>query len=242
MLPFETRLRLSARTESVFNSRYDFGRSHRNWILITPKGIESLAEWLFSNVGDTPRVPLVVGLVGLILWTLEVILLFITWRPGKGTEKDRGSFVFIASAWTFAITFSVFDGLTFRLSTLPYHLSWIQFIGIPFICLGFALRIPARRALGHALSPLVQTANPHRLVTTGVYSLIRHPAYLGALGQLVGIALCFGSLIGIATGVLAGIPALVYRIRVEEQALREWFGQEYEQYTKRTCRMIPRLW
>jgi protein-S-isoprenylcysteine O-methyltransferase Ste14 len=201
-----------------------------------------LTEWLFSNTANTPQLPLLIGLIGLILWTAEVISLFITWKPGKGTEKDKGSFVFIASAWTLAITFSVFDALTYRLTTLPYHLSWIQYSGIPLIIIGFALRVPARLTLGHALSPFVQTSNPGGLVTKGIYSLIRHPAYLGALGQLVGIALCFGSVLGVATGIFFGIPALLYRIRVEEQALREWFGKDYEQYAARTSRMIPRLW
>jgi protein-S-isoprenylcysteine O-methyltransferase Ste14 len=204
--------------------------------------MNSLTEWLFSNTADTPRLPLLIGLIGLILWTAEVISLFIPWKPGKGTEKDRGSFVLIASAWTLAITFSVFDALTYRLTTLPYHLSWIQYSGIPLIIIGFGLRVPARLTLGRALTPFVQTSNPGGLITTGIYSLIRHPAYLGALGQLLGITLCFGSVLGVATGIFCGFPALLYRIRVEEQALREWFGNHYEQYATRTSRMIPRIW
>jgi protein-S-isoprenylcysteine O-methyltransferase Ste14 len=39
--------------------------------------------------------------------------------------------------------------------------------------------------------------------------------------------------------VLAVIPAMLYRIRVEERALTERFGDEYTEYCKKTKRLIP---
>ena len=201
-----------------------------------------MTEWLFSNVPETSRIPVSVGLAALVLWVQEVVWLFITWRPRNHVYKDKGSFWLLALVWTSAIMLSVFDALSFRFSTFPKELAWMQFIGFPFLLLGFALRIPARLALGPACAPFVQTGPSHKLVTTGIYAVVRHPAYLGAFGQLVGMSLCLGSLVGLATAVVGGIPALAYRISIEEHALRDWFGQEYDQYVRRTTRLIPHFW
>ena len=96
--------------------------------------------------------------------------------------------------------------------------------------------------LGKAFSPVVQTTNTHKLVTGGIYGIIRHPAYLGTLCLLIGFPLCFGSIVGLGIALFAGIPVLIYRIQIEERALQAWFGEEYEAYSSKTNRLIPYLW
>ena len=53
---------------------------------------------------------------------------------------------------------------------------------------------------------------------------------------------CLGSLLGLIIAIVAGIPAIIYRIRIEEQALGNWFGDAYAEYAERTKRLIPGLW
>ena len=81
----------------------------------------------------------------------------------------------------------------------------------------------------------------HTLVATGVYSLIRHPSYLGLLINSLGWGLAFRSALGVLLTVLL-IPPLLARIRAEENLLRTHFGTEYEAYCARTSRLFPGLY
>lgn len=79
------------------------------------------------------------------------------------------------------------------------------------------------------------------IVTTGVYSKIRHPLYLSLIFMNLGIGFAFGVtwtlIIAIATGVLAIMTALR-----EEKFLLEEFPEEYGQYKKDVrWRLIPKI-
>ena len=78
----------------------------------------------------------------------------------------------------------------------------------------------------------------HRLVTDGVYAVIRHPSYLGLLISSLGWALVFRSAVGVVLAALM-IPPLLARIRAEEKLLRSHFGAKYEIYSSRTARLVP---
>ncbi len=80
-----------------------------------------------------------------------------------------------------------------------------------------------------------------KLVTSGIYRLIRHPQYTGFL------MITFGMLCEWATlPMLVMYPILVllyYRLAKREEAemLKE-FGGEYASYRQRTGMFVPRLW
>jgi len=127
-------------------------------------------------------------------------------------------------------------------TTIRPSFSFIGYGGVPFLVVGIAVRAISRLTLGKQFSGHVQTTDNHRLVTSGIYKTIRHPAYLGFLCLLIGFPVCFGSIAGFAFAVSAAVPALIYRMRVEEAALLQWFGEDYEQYQQRTWRLVPWLW
>ena len=79
------------------------------------------------------------------------------------------------------------------------------------------------------------------LVTDGIYSVIRHPSYLGLLVNSLGWGLAFRSGVGVLL-TMALIPPLLARIRAEEALLGEQFGEEYRAYCARTSRLIPGLY
>jgi protein-S-isoprenylcysteine O-methyltransferase Ste14 len=93
------------------------------------------------------------------------------------------------------------------------------------------------------LSPLVriQRERAHHVVSTGVYRIVRHPMYLGAVLMFVGGPLVTGAASALA--VSAGLVLLVVvRILDEEQLLtRELAG--YADYRRRVrSRLIPFVW
>ena len=64
------------------------------------------------------------------------------------------------------------------------------------------------------------------LVATGPYRYLRHPNYVGVVGELVGAALmAYAPLAGAVSVVVFGV-LLVARIRVEERALMEHSGEQ----------------
>lgn len=132
--------------------------------------------------------------------------------------------------------FWVLQGLSFRLSAPLVA-------GVLLVAFGEYLRITSRRALmgagfGLLNSARLQIVEGHRLVTDGVYSRIRHPLYLGEITKNLGFTLILSSLYGFAF-VLVGGLFLPFRIEIEERMLLEKFGQEYEEYGKRTKKLIP---
>jgi protein-S-isoprenylcysteine O-methyltransferase Ste14 len=97
-----------------------------------------------------------------------------------------------------------------------------------------------KRYLGRFWSSAVAIMKDHQLVRTGPYRLIRHPLYTGMLGMFFGTAIVSGqyhALIGAALGVF------VYwgKIRIEERALSEAFGAEYNDYKRHSSALIPWL-
>ena len=92
--------------------------------------------------------------------------------------------------------------------------------------------------LGRRFSGLVAIQPGHRLVTTGLYGIIRHPSYLGLFVFMLGWGLAFRSGVGVIIAVLM-LFVLLARIRAEERLLRETFGAEYDAYRARTWRLLP---
>ncbi|MGB9959190.1 MAG: methyltransferase family protein [Candidatus Bathyarchaeales archaeon] len=79
------------------------------------------------------------------------------------------------------------------------------------------------------------------LVTTGIYSHVRHPQYLGFLLLTFGIAFLWPTF---STIILWPILALLYYklAKEEEKILEEKFGKEYKEYKNNVPMFIPRLW
>ena len=117
----------------------------------------------------------------------------------------------------------------------------VRWIGVVLYAGGGALRLWPVFVLGRRFSGLVAIQPGHTLVTSGIFSIIRNPSYLGLLVLSLGWALAFRSGVGVLLAAL-NIPPLIARIRSEEALLRAQFGKEYEAYCGRTWRLIPGLY
>lgn len=76
--------------------------------------------------------------------------------------------------------------------------------------------------------------NLDHLVTAGPYRWCRHPLYLSFMVIILGIDLMFGSPVGILATLFLALPSVICRARLEEKALADRFGQEWEAYKERT--------
>ena len=171
----------------------------------------------------------------------SVAAIFTSGNISTGQKEDRANrWVFIpllvigllntyVSPYTDRKEFWCLDGQT------------IRWLGVVLYALGGVFRIWPVFVLGRRFSGLVAIQPDHKLVTTGIYSVIRHPSYLGALIMVLGWALAFRSTLGVLLACLILWPLLL-RINAEEAFLRSHFGQEYDAYCRRTSRLIPGIY
>lgn len=101
------------------------------------------------------------------------------------------------------------------------------------------LAISAVRELGKQWSLEARLIEDHRLVTTGVYQIVRHPIYTAMLGMLAATALVFSHwLVFLISSVIFLIGTKIRTIS-EEKLLREAFPKEYEEYAAKVASLIP---
>jgi protein-S-isoprenylcysteine O-methyltransferase Ste14 len=130
----------------------------------------------------------------------------------------------------------------FRFHMLGRPGTLVSSLGLVLFVAGWWIIYLALRENAFA-APVVkhQKERHHTVVDTGVYGIVRHPMYAGALPLLVGMPLWRESY---AAAFLASVPIgmLVVRILVEERFLRgELKG--YDAYTEKVrYRLIPFLW
>jgi protein-S-isoprenylcysteine O-methyltransferase len=115
----------------------------------------------------------------------------------------------------------------------------LQSLGIGLMLFGVLFRAWAIHVLGRHFSVHVAIQAEHQLVKTGPYRWLRHPAYTGTLLTLMGLPVALGVWpLAFAVGAFF-IAAHIYRIRVEEAAMSEKFGEAYTNYCQKTWRMFP---
>lgn len=118
------------------------------------------------------------------------------------------------------------------------HVLW-QLSGIVVMGAGLMICLVARREIGTnwANGYEYQIKERQSLVRTGIYSLIRHPIYLGLTLLYVGGELAAGSWLWI--GYLAFFLGFYVQGKREERILAAHFGKPYEEYMRHTKMLIP---
>ena len=116
-------------------------------------------------------------------------------------------------------------------------LLWLA--GLALFLVGLVIRWAAIIHLGRFFTVNVAIAEDHRLITTGPYRYVRHPSYSGSLLLFLGLGLCTLNFYALVAIFLPICAAFLWRIHVEETALRAAFGDRYKSYAAKTRRIIP---
>ncbi len=110
----------------------------------------------------------------------------------------------------------------------PFHLLSFAFIGGGFWLLASAWKV------------LYAAQQTHTLATTGPYSYIRHPQYVGFVLIMFGFLVQWPTLL-----TLTMFPVLAYMYvhlaRREEREVLAEFGEQYARYAARTPAFVPHL-
>ena len=132
------------------------------------------------------------------------------------------------------------------------HLALQSTIGMAFIISAGLLRIQCYRALGRHFTFEVSIRKEHQLVTTGPYSIVRHPSYTAMLLMYIGMILWFTSggawlresgilgilpgrmVVFVLTALASGIAgSLCRRVPLEDELLKNLFKQDWEHWARR---------
>jgi protein-S-isoprenylcysteine O-methyltransferase Ste14 len=156
----------------------------------------------------------------------------------SGEREDVGGRRDIASALVGILILTWLMPWMDRRDTWTIDGDVVRWAGITVLLVGGTLRIWPMFVLGRRFSGLVAIQPDHALVTDGPYRYVRNPSYLGMMLGLVGWALVFRSSVGLIAAML-GLPLLAQRIDAEEALLASHFGAAYEEYRRRTWRLVP---
>jgi protein-S-isoprenylcysteine O-methyltransferase Ste14 len=110
-----------------------------------------------------------------------------------------------------------------RQLSLPEPIRWV---GSSLVILGLGLAVGG-------LIQLRSLENTEHLVTSGLFSKIRHPMYSGFIFWILGWVLHYGAMTSLIVACVCIITILWWR-QLEEEKLKIQFGEEYQSYTKQT--------
>ena len=132
---------------------------------------------------------------------------------------------------------------------------WITDSFIFEFSLSLTPKLPLPVRLGAALCPWIpagylaaaglkivffEIRNPPIVITKGVFRLVRHPVYLGAILMILGLLVYSLSLAAMAIWVVI----ILFYIHIsgrEEKLLLKRFGKAYEDYQKKVPMLVPSI-
>ena len=129
---------------------------------------------------------------------------------------------------------------------LDHRLGWssvppyVTVAGEMLVALGFLIIFLVYRENSFT-SATIQIAADQKVVSTGLYALVRHPMYMGALVLLIGMSPSLGSWWGLSLNLLV-LPALIWRIFDEETYLTRGLTGYAEYVGKVKRRLVPFVW
>jgi protein-S-isoprenylcysteine O-methyltransferase Ste14 len=204
-------------------------------LLFTPAGTFGYWQaWAFLAVFFVPALA-----ITLYLMKNDPKLLEKRLRAGPTAEKEKGQKVIQAITAIGFIAMLVVPALDHRFgwSSVPF---FVSIAGDVLVALGFLVIFLVYKENPFA-SATIEISQEQRVISTGLYALVRHPMYMGGLLLFAGMCLSLGSLWGLLVLILI-TPALIWRLLDEEEFLAKNLPG-YSEYRNRVkYRLIPSIW
>ncbi len=176
-----------------------------------------------------------VSLAWVASFLLERLIIQSGRQKSAEVRSDKGSGVLIIVSIFGSISIAdVFAATGFTI--LPVE---SLYPGLVMMVSGLGFRLWAVATLRKFFTYTVQVKTEHRVIQSGPYRLVRHPAYAGTLLTLVGVGFALQSWGAVLLIACVFTVAFGYRIRVEERALVDSLGEEYLSYSRKVKRLVP---
>lgn len=188
------------------------------------------------------KISIVVIAISLV-WLISEIILGRIKRSGVEDSKglDRSSLRILHLTITASVITGVFLGVR-GIGFIKVENHWISILGLVLLLSGLVIRWTAIFTLRRYFTVDVSILKNHQIIDKGIYKHLRHPSYAGSLLCFLGLGLSFSNWLSTLVIFVPNFSAFLYRIRVEEKALIQAFGDKYISYSKVTYRLIPGIW
>jgi protein-S-isoprenylcysteine O-methyltransferase Ste14 len=170
------------------------------------------------------------------------VLIFTRTRKGGGEVRDRGSLRILWLVIAASMTAGIWYSETHQ-PTMFNGAPWIREVALALLAIALIIRWTAIATLGRWFSANVAILDKQSLQTGGIFSIVRHPSYTGLMLVFFAVAMHTRNWLSFAIIFVPCASALLYRINVEELALRNAFGPAYAAYSQQTPkRIIPGIY
>ena len=208
-------------------------------------GLVAIATLLFAPAGTFAFpgawrlltllfIPMIIMGVVLLIWAPETL----SRRLRSKEERVKQKGVVALSGILFVASF-ILAGLDFRFgwSSLPHWVVWTS--SIVFL-LSYGMYAEVMRE-NEWLSRSIEVMEGQKVVSTGLYGIVRHPMYTATIGMFLAMPLVMGSWWAFLV-MVPYVVAIVTRIKDEEILLtKELEGyQEYKEKVR--WKLIPYIW
>jgi len=157
-----------------------------------------------------------------------------------GLVSGWGFFFFWMGMWVSPqprFTIPILQNLSVFVPVVNFSIPLLHpIISTPFLIVGPWLAIEGVR---ETTLKAAETHRTEKIVTRGVYSIVRHPQYLGGLLAHVGISFLLSAWYSLLSTPLMVVLVFLISNKEEEELTRE-FGKEYEDYKKKVPMLIPK--
>lgn len=139
---------------------------------------------------------------------------------------------FVFTATSIILTY-IFDA---KFPTINVWNILFKIVGILLIAFGLYLNLSAKLKSKH-----FKSVEDNKLITDGVYGIVRNPVYSGALLACTGVVLIANNLILLIVPVICWLYMTIFLIKTEEKWLKELYRQEYISYLIRPAYVSTRI-
>jgi protein-S-isoprenylcysteine O-methyltransferase Ste14 len=160
-------------------------------------------------------------------------------NAGPTAETRPAQKIIVASVYVWFAALLVVSALDHRFgwSNVP---TAVVLIGDVLVAVGLGIAILVVQQNSYAAANITVEAD-QQLVSTGLYGLVRHPMYSGALIMTVGMPVALDSYWGLF-GIIPGVIVLACRILDEDKLLRQELAGYREYMQKVHYRLVPYVW
>lgn len=208
-------------------------------------GLVAIATLLFAPAGTLAFpgawrllmllfIPMIIMGVTLLIWAPETL----SRRLRSKEERVKQKGVVALSGILFVASF-ILAGLDFRFgwSSLPHWVVWTS--SIVFL-LSYGIYAEVMRE-NEWLSRSIEVMEGQKVVSTGLYGIVRHPMYTATIAMFLAMPLVMGSWWAFLV-MVPYVVAIVTRIKDEETLLTKELEGYLEYKEKVRWKLIPYIW
>ena len=182
--------------------------------------------------------------ISAILIIVSVALKFVEHNSNKKLKKKVKQNHFVE---TFSMTFIIFiiavmmqKEQFFIKTDFITHLLNVIWGGV-FVIIATVIHIWSKVNIGKFWSNQIEIKKKHKIVTNGVYSIVRHPMYSSIILWLIALNIMFMSCLGTLLTAIVFVPIMILRARAEDQQLEKLDKASFKVFKSNVKMLVPRF-